>query len=268
MDLSRILVLIKGAGDLASGVAARLHRCGFSVVMTELPQPLMVRRAVCFGEAVYTGEVVVESIVARRVPDVVAARRMLTDRVIPVLVDPQAACRIALAPTVLVDAIMAKRNTGTQRSDAPLVIALGPGFTAGEDCHAVIETQRGHWLGRVYWQGTAQPDTGVPGEIGSATTPRRVLRAPADGIVETRAEIGDHVETEQVIAEVAGIPVRACCTGVVRGIIRPGISVARGTKIGDIDPRGMRAHCFTISDKSLAVGGGVLEAILSQMRGH
>ncbi len=268
MDLRPLLVLIKGAGDLASGVAARLHRCGFSVVMTELPQPLMVRRLVCFGEAVYREETMVEGIVARRVPDLAAARRELARHIIPVLVDPQAACRVELAPQVVVDAIMAKRNTGTRRSDAPLVIALGPGFTAGEDCHAVIETQRGHWLGRVYWQGAAQPDTGVPGEIGSASTPRRVLRAPADGIVEARVEIGDHVDTEQIIAEVAGIPVRASCAGVVRGIIWSGIYVAQGTKIGDIDPRGEQAYCVTISDKSLAVGGGVLEAILTHTGGR
>lgn len=272
MDLSRILVLIRGAGDLASGVAGRLHRCGFSVVMTELPQPLMVRRAVCFGEAVYAGEVNVEGIVGRCVPDVAAARRALAERAIPVLVDPPAACRTALAPQVLVDGIMAKRNTGTRRGDAPLVIALGPGFTAGVDCHAVIETARGHWLGRVYWQGTALPDTGVPGELGAATNPARVLRAPTDGSVTARAAIGERVELGQVVAEVAGTAVRAGCAGVLRGLIHPGVYVTAGTKIGDVDPRGARDHCFTISDKSLAVAGGVLEAILTglgkaQLRG-
>ncbi|MGC8779403.1 MAG: selenium-dependent molybdenum cofactor biosynthesis protein YqeB [Anaerolineae bacterium] len=263
MELSRMLVLIKGAGDLASGVAARLHRCGFRVVMTELPQPLMVRRAVCFGEAVYEGEVVVEGIVGRRVPDVPAAQQALAAGVIPVLVDPPAACRAELAPLVLVDGIMAKRNTGTSRADAPLVIALGPGFAAGVDCHAVIETQRGHWLGRVYWQGTALPDNGVPGDLGSATTPRRVLRAPADGILVAHAGIGEPVHAEQIIAEVAGIPLRAGCAGVLRGLIHPGVYVTAGMKVGDVDPRGERAHCFTISDKSLAVAGGVLEAILT-----
>lgn len=266
MALNRMLVLIRGGGDLASGVAARLHRCGFPVVMTELPQPLMVRRPVCFGAAVYEGEVVVEGIVARHVPDVAAARRALADRVIPVLVDPAAACRVALAPAALVDAIMAKRNTGTRRSDAPLVIGLGPGFTAGDDCHAVIETQRGHWLGRVYWQGAAQPDTGTPGEIGSASTPARVVRAPADGLLEGCAAIGDPIAAGQVIATVAGVPVRSLCAGVLRGLVRSGLSVTRGLKIGDVDPRGVRAHCFTISDKSLAVGGGVLEALLMYLQ--
>ena len=257
-------MLIKGAGDLASGVAARLHRCGFAVVMTELPEPLMVRRTVCFGEAVYEGETAVEDIVARRVPDVAGARAALTDRVIPILVDPEARCRGELAPDVLVDGIMAKRNTGTTRADAPRVIGLGPGFTAGADCHAVVETQRGHWLGRVYWRGSALPDTGTPGEIGGTVVAGRVLRAPTDGILEARAAIGDRVTTEQVIATVAGSELRAGCDGVLRGLIRSGTRVAAGVKIGDIDLRAERAYCFTISDKSLAVGGGVLEAILAE----
>ncbi len=268
MELNRFLVLIRGAGDLASGVAARLHRCGFPVVMTELPQPLMVRRTVCFGEAVYEGEVVVEEIVARHVPDVAAARAALADRSIPILVDSLAACRAELAPRVLVDGVMAKCNTGaarTTRADAPLVIGLGPGFTAGADCHAVIETQRGHWLGRVYWQGSALPDTGVPGEIGGATTASRILRAPAGGLLAAHAEIGDAVALGQLVATIAGVGVRAGCAGVLRGLIRPGAHVTAGLKIGDIDPRGERDHCFTLSDKSLAVGGGVLEAILAGM---
>jgi xanthine dehydrogenase accessory factor len=233
--------------------------------MTELPQPLMVRRPVCFGEAVYEGEMVIEEIVARRVSDVEQARHALAERVIPVLVDPLAACRNELAPAVLVDGIMAKQNTGagrTTRSDAPLVIGLGPGFTARVDCHAVIETQRGHWLGRVYWEGSALPDTGIPGEI-SGEGLMRVLRAPADGLLESHAGIGASVALGQQVASVTGIEIRAGCAGVVRGLIRSGMRVTAGMKIGDIDPRGERAHCFTISDKSLAVGGGVLEAILS-----
>jgi xanthine dehydrogenase accessory factor len=267
MELNRVLVLIRGAGDLASGVAARLHRCGFPVVMTELPQPVMVRRAVCFGEAIYEGEMAIEELVARRVPDVAQAWRALAERVIPILVDPFAVCRAELAPAVLVDGIMAKHNAGiaaTARSAAPLVIGLGPGFTAGADCHAVIETQRGHWLGRVYWQGSAQPDTGVPGEIGGEGL-ARVLRAPADGILTAHIGIGASVALGQPVASVAGGEIRAGCAGVVRGLIRSGLRVTAGMKIGDIDPRGERAHCFTISDKSLAVGGGVLEAILAKM---
>jgi xanthine dehydrogenase accessory factor len=248
---------------LASGVAARLHRCGFAVVMTELPEPLMVRRTVCFGEAVYEGETAVEDIVARRVLDVAAARAALGARVIPVLVDPAAMRRSELAPDVLVDGIMAKRNTGTSRADAPRVIGLGPGFTAGADCHAVVETHRGHWLGRVYWQGSALPDTGTPGEIGGTIVAGRVLRAPTDGILEAHAAIGDQVTTGQIIATMAGIELRAGCDGVLRGLIRSGTRETAGVKVGDIDPRAERAYCFTISDKSLAVGGGVLEAILA-----
>ncbi len=265
MHAPQTLILIKGAGDLASGVAARLHRCGFPLVMTELPQPLMVRRTVCFGEAVYEGEVTVECIVARRVPHVAAARAALAERIIPVLIDPEAECREELAPAVLVDGAMAKRNTGTAFTDARLVIGLGPGFTAGIDCHAVVETHRGHTLGRVYWQGSVLPDTGVPGEIGGQGL-HRVLRAPADGTMETRAEIGDTVAPGQVIAVIGGRELRAEIGGVLRGLIRSGLPVTAGLKIGDIDPRAERSHCFTISDKSLAVGGGVLEAILCFFR--
>jgi xanthine dehydrogenase accessory factor len=256
-------VLIRGAGDLASGVAARLHRCGFPVVMTELPQPLMVRRAVCFGEAVYVGEVAVEGISARLAADVREARALLAEGVIPVLVDPGAEHRRALDPQVVVDAIMAKHNTGTAITDAPQVVALGPGFTAGVDCHAVIETNRGHWLGRVIRQGAAQPDTQTPGEV-NGRQGDRVLRAPTDGMIYAHAEIGDRIGAGQTVASVGGQPVRAPFAGVLRGIIHPGLCVTAGLKIGDLDPRATPEYCFTISDKSLAVAGGVLEAILSR----
>ncbi len=172
-DPRRDVILVRGAGDLASGVAMRLHRAGFDVVMTELPAPLMVRRAVCFGEAVWEGAATVEEITAVHAGDLAAARRALTMRQIPVLVDPAGLCREELAPGVVVDAIMAKRNTGTAITDAPLVIALGPGFVAGRDCHAVVETHRGHWLGRVFWRGAALPDTaGSPRAASCARRPR------------------------------------------------------------------------------------------------
>jgi xanthine dehydrogenase accessory factor len=258
---SRTVVLIRGAGDLASGVAVRLRRCGFPVVMTELPQPLTVRRTVAFGEAVYEGEIAVEGIVARRAPDVAAARVLLPHGIIPILVDPLGSCRRELNPGVLVDGVMAKHNTGTTIADAPLVIALGPGFTAGVDCHAVVETNRGHWLGRVIWQGPAHADTGLPAEIAGRQADR-VLRAPADGVIETAAAIGDRLTTGELIAIVGDREVRALFDGVLRGLIRPGLFVTAGLKIGDLDPRAEPAHCFTISDKSLAVAGGVLEAIL------
>jgi xanthine dehydrogenase accessory factor len=263
--LANILVLIKGAGELASGVAARLYRCGFPVVMTELPQPLVVRRTVSFAEAVYQGEFAVEGIVARRVADAAAARVALADGVIAVVVDPEARCRYELRPAVLVDAIIAKQNTGTAITDAALVIGLGPGFTAGVDCHAVVETNRGHFLGHVIWQGAAQPDTGTPGTIGGQDA-RRVLRAPADGVVETHASVGDRVAAGQLIATIAGCEVRAPFSGSLRGLIHPGLCVTAGLKIGDVDPRDDPVCCTTISDKALAVAGGVLEAILQGAR--
>jgi xanthine dehydrogenase accessory factor len=266
--VARQLVLIKGAGDLASGVAFRLHRAGFSVVMTELPQPLVVRRTVAFAEAVYTGTAEVEGIRARRVERLDEVPALLGEAqdqpsVIPVLVDPEAQCLPELQPAVLVDGVMAKRNTGTHIGDAPLVIALGPGFTAGVNCHAVIETNRGHWLGRVYWNGSAQPDTKRPAERGGQSADR-VLRAPCDGVVHAHHEIGDWLEPGDLVAEVDGQPVRAKFAGFLRGLIHPGVRVPTGLKIGDVDATVTREQCFTVSDKSLAVGGGVLEAILTQ----
>lgn len=262
MNISDTLVLIKGAGDLATGVAVRLHRCGFPVVMTELPNPLMVRRTVAFGEAVYEAEVAVEGIRARRAGDVRAARGAIADGAIPVLIDPDTRCLAGLEPPVLVDAVMAKANTGTHVTDAPLVIALGPGFTAGVDCHAVIETNRGHRLGRVIYDGSAEPDTGEPGLVGGKTA-ERVLRAPVDGIIEHQAMIGQRVEEGEVVAMVANSPVVALTSGVLRGLLRPGVHVTAGLKIGDVDPRAERSHCFEVSEKSLAIAGGVLEAILA-----
>jgi xanthine dehydrogenase accessory factor len=256
------LVLIKGAGDLATGVAARLYRCGFPVVMTELPHPLMVRRAVSFGEAVYETEVVVEGIRARRVDDVPAARSAIADGAIPILVDPETRCLAELAPPVLVDAVMAKANTGTRLTDAPLVIALGPGFTAGVDCHVVVETNRGHRLGRPIYRGAAEPDTSRPGEVGGKTA-ERILRAPITGVVTSRAAIGDRVVEGQVVAVVGGCDVHAGTTGVLRGMVRDGTMVPVRIKIGDVDPRATVSHCFEISEKALAIAGGVLEAILA-----
>ncbi len=260
-NFDKTLVLIKGAGDLASGVAARLHRCGFPVVMTELPHPLMVRRTVSFGEAVYEGKVEVEGITARRVDDAPSAVLALGVGAIPVLVDPQAGSLGALRPAVLVDAIMAKQNTGTTLADAPLVIALGPGFAAGHDCHAVIETNRGHCLGRVILEGPAEPDTGRPGNVGGKTF-ERILRAPVGGAVRGRAEIGERVVEGQIVATVEGVEVQAGTAGVLRGLVRSGSHVRAGEKIGDVDPRAAPEHCYLISDKSLAIAGGVLEAIL------
>jgi xanthine dehydrogenase accessory factor len=265
--LPRLLVLIKGAGDLATGVALRLYRSGFPVVMTELAEPLTVRRGAAFGEAVFAGQQIVEEVVARLAPDAATARQLLESGAIPVLVDPDAAWRQELQPEALVDAVMAKRNTGTTLADAPFVIALGPGFAAGRDCHAVIETNRGHRLGRVIWQGAAEPDTGLPGEVGGMRS-KRVLYAPAAGILAATVEIGDVVSTGQLIARVDGYEIRAAFPGVLRGLVHPGVLVETGMKVGDVDPRGERSYCFTASDKALAIGGGVLEAILTRISGR
>lgn len=256
------LVVIKGAGDLASGVAYRLKRAGFPLVMTELDRPLLVRRAVSFGEAVFSAETEIEGIKARRVDTAAEARRVAYSELIPVMVDPAASIVTALQPPVLIDAIMAKKNTGTALADAPLVIALGPGFTAGEDCHVVIETNRGHRLGRVIYAGPAEPDTGRPGRVQDRSADR-VLRAPVNGRVVGHANIGDMVKAGQVLAEVDGHLLRAPFDGVLRGLVHPTVTVRAGLKIGDLDPRGVASHCYTISEKSLAIGGGVLEAILA-----
>jgi xanthine dehydrogenase accessory factor len=261
-NYQHVLVLIKGAGDLASGVAYRLKRCGFPIIMTELPAPLLVRRAVAFGNAVYSGETTVEGITARRVNSLAEAQHLAPTELIPIMVDPQARLLATAGPQVLVDAIMAKTNTGTTLADAPLVIALGPGFTAGKDCHAVIETNRGHNLGRVVTQGQAEPNTGTPGMM-KGYTASRVLRSPSEGQVVPCAGIGDKIKQNQLIATVNGHEIRAPFDGVLRGLVHAEVNVITGQKIGDLDPRGVAEHCFTISDKSLAIGGGVLEAILS-----
>jgi xanthine dehydrogenase accessory factor len=257
-----VSVIVRGGGDLASGVVYRLVKAGFPVLVTELKRPLAIRRTVAFASAVYEGQITVEGITARLVAGPEQAGALWEAGEVPVLIDPAGESIRALQPAVVVDARLAKRNLGTTRSDAPLVIALGPGFVAGVDCHAVIETQRGHFLGRVIWQGAAEPDTGRPGSV-QGHEADRVLRAPCDGTLVALAQIGDAVREGQVLATVAGEPVRAPFDGVLRGMLHPAVPVTRGLKIGDVDPRGVRAHCFTISEKSLAIGGGVLEAILS-----
>ncbi len=262
MNPGKTLAVVKGAGDLATGVGWRLFRCGLGVIMTEMESPLVVRRTVAFAEAVYSGTTRVEGVEARRADSAEQAVDLVELGIVPVLVDPGAAVVRRLRPTVVVDAIMAKRNLGTAMSDAPLVIGLGPGFTAGLDVHAVVETKRGHHLGRVIYSGGAAPDTGIPGPVMGYTV-ERLLRAPADGVVMPCRSIGQRVEKGEVVAWVGGTQVRAELSGLVRGMIKPGLWVRKGTKIGDIDPRGEEAECSTISDKALAVAGGVLEAVFS-----
>lgn len=260
------LALVKGAGDLATGVALRLFRAGFQVVMTEIERPTPVRRAVAFAEAVYDGTATVEGVRAVRTSTKDEVYAVLEAGHIPLLVDPEASCRSWLAPHVVVDAIIAKENLGTSKDDAPAVIACGPGFTAGRDCHAVIETMRGHDLGRVIWEGAAYPNTGVPGEIGGRGA-ERVLRAPVAGTFRAAASIGDMVQAGQVVGYADDEPIVAALDGVLRGLLRSGLRVTAGFKMGDVDPRAEREHCFTVSDKAMAVGGGVLEAACALLGG-
>ena len=256
-----MLVLIRGAGDIATGIALRLYRAKMRVVMTDLPQPTAIRRTVCFSQAITQATATVEGITAQRAEDAGCAGNLLEAGKIPVLVDPEGFCRRELQPDVLVDAILAKRNLGTQITDAPLVIGIGPGFTAGRDCHAAVETMRGHTLGRVIYEGSPLENTNVPGLIGGFAG-ERVLRAPDDGIFHLVADIGTMVKSGQTVGEVNGKPMQCTISGVLRGILPDGTPVHKGMKAGDVDPRGEKAYCLTASDKALAVGGGVLEAIL------
>jgi len=260
------LIVIRGAGDLASGVAHRLVRSGFPVVMIELPKPLVIRRAVSFAEAIYRKVFTVEGVTAELAVTFDDIHRLLEAKKIPVIADPAQYPLKALRPAAVVDAAMTKDNPGTAIDDAPVVIGLGPGFTAGVDVHAVIETQRGHNLGKVILNGGAEPNTGLPGEI-MGYRQERVLRSPGSGIFRAVREIGDIVEKGELVATVDEIPVYATIPGVVRGILHSGLKVFPGMKVGDIDPRGKREYCYTISDKARAIAGGVLEAYLYLRRG-
>ena len=254
-------ILVRGGGDLASGVAWRLFHCGFRVLVTEIDEPMAVRRRVSFCEAVYDGATEVEGVRAVLIQEPSQAEEIWAQRAIPVIVDPLCRCRQVLSPAVLIDAILAKKNMGTTIHDAPLVIALGPGFEAGRDAHFVVETNRGHRLGRLLFTGKAEPDTGIPGSVmGHATD--RVLRAPADGPWQNRLDIGDIVRKGECVGTVNDLEVKAAIDGILRGLIHPGVDITKGLKIGDIDPRPIRENCFTISEKALAIAGGVLEGIL------
>ncbi len=261
------LILLRGGGDLATGVAYRLHHAGFPVIVTELANPLVVRRRVALATAVLEGEITVETLRAVRVESPEDAWTLAHTGVIPVLVAPDPGTFLNLSlvtrnsSLILVDARMAKRNIDTTIGQAPLVIALGPGFIAGTDCHAVIETNRGHRLGRVIWRGAAEPNTGTPGIVAGKGR-ERVLRAPVAGTVSWQVTIGNRVRAEEIMGDVAGHAIAAPFDGVVRGLIAPGTIVPVGLKIGDVDPRDDVSAAFTISDKALAIGGGVLEAVL------
>ncbi len=261
MTADRPLILLRGGGDLGTGVALRLHRAGYRVLIAELAQPLAIRRAVAFASAIYTGSIEVEGVIAQRIDQLDQADRVWSIDHIPVLADPDRLISARVQPAALIDAILAKVNTGTQLHEAPIVIALGPGFTVGLDCHAIVETNRGHNLGRVYYHGSAEADTGTPGKIGGEEG-KRVLRAPIDGRFRAEKTIGDKVAAGAEIARIGSISIKAEIDGVVRGILQDGIWIAAGTKVADVDPRGAVGYCFSVSDKAWAVGGGVLEAVM------
>jgi xanthine dehydrogenase accessory factor len=263
--LSDTLILIRGGGDLATGVAHRLHRAGYTVMITELPQPLCVRRAVSFAEAVFSERATVEGVTAHLAPDPMVGMAYTVLNEIPVVVDAEGSLINQMRPPIVVDARMAKQKLNTRMKDASLVIGLGPGFTAGVDCHAVVETNRGHNLGRVYWEGSAEPDTGQPEPV-RGFAGQRMLRAPCDGLFRAQSAIGDLVKAGDTLAFVGDQPITAQFDGVVRGLLHDGLRVIADLKVGDLDPRGVREHCFTISDKARAVGGGVLEAIFTGIR--
>jgi xanthine dehydrogenase accessory factor len=262
-ELKNLDILIRGGGEMATGVAVRLYRANFKrILMLETSSPLAVRRRVSFCEAIHDVGMSLEEIEAVRVSGEDEIQTAWDAGRIAVRVDPSAASLESFRPDVLIDAILAKRNLGTAITDAPLVIALGPGFTAGVDCHLAVETNRGHDLGRLISYGSAEANTGIPGNI-SGHTRERVLRSPVDGIFITDRQIGDLIRQGDLIGQVAGNNVSAGIDGVLRGLIRPGSQVTTGLKIGDIDPRGEVGYCDTISEKARSLGGAVLEAILS-----
>ncbi len=261
----RMKVLIKGAGDLATGIACRLHRCGFDVAMTDIAVPTTVRRTVAFSRAVYEEQALVEDITGVLCHSLKEINEAAARDQVAVMVDEECRIREAWKPDVVVDAIIAKKNLGTKITDAEIVVGVGPGFTAGIDCHAVVETKRGHDLGRCIWDGSAYPNTGVPGMIGGYDK-ERIIRAAADGAFKGAVTIGDLVEKGDLVGYSGGTPIYAQVGGVVRGLLQDGVAVGKGMKAGDIDPRGVIDNCFTISDKAASIGGGVLEAILSMKK--
>ncbi len=254
------LIVVRGGGDLATGVIQKLARAGMKVLVLEVEKPTAIRRTVALCEAVYEGRFQVEDIICVRVNTLEEAKACWDKGEVPLLVDPSGETIAAIKPDCVVVGILAKRNLGTNKEMAPVVIGLGPGFCAGEDVHAVIETMRGHDLGRLLLQGSALPNTGIPGEIGGKSE-LRVLHAPCKGVVENRKQIGDIAQQGDVLLTIDGMEVTAPFTGLIRGLIRPGAQVPKGMKIGDIDPR-VTVDWHTISDKARCLGGAVLEAFL------
>ena len=258
-----IKVVVRGGGDLATGVAYRLYRSGFKVIVTELENPLVVRRTVSLAQTIYQDQIEIEDLTGQLADNSEEAIRLIDEGVVPVLIDPTADIIEYWKPTVVVDATMNKKNgAGTELSDAPLVLGLGPGFEAGKDVDAVIETQRGHHLGRVIYKGQALPNTGIPGVVNGVGR-KRVIYSPIEGVFNTQRKVGQMIEVGEVIGWINETPIYAKISGCIRGLLKSGVKVNSNVKIGDIDPREDDTFCYTISDKALAMGGGVLEGILT-----
>lgn len=260
--LSELIVLIKGGGEVASGIAYRLHISRLKVCLTEVAKPLAVSRGTAFSEAIFDGVKTIMGVTAEVVPPVhEEIYRIWQERKIAIVIDPEASIKEKIKPDVLVDAIMAKRNTGTKITDAPLVIGAGPGFYAGRDVHMVVETNHSHNLGKVILEGEAEENTGTPVEIGGLTK-GRVVWAPRAGIFTTDKEIGDSVVAHQVIGWIGDLPIEAPITGMLRGLLRSGVKVSRGSKLIEVDSVNNKAICNFITDKMWRIGKGVLEAIM------
>ena len=259
-------VVIRGAGEMASGVIRRLFLAGFEVIALEQESPDCIRRTVCFAEAVYKNEISIEGVTARLVKTGNDVSTLAADGFVPVFVDAEANLLSVLNPSVVVDARMLKQNINIMPDEVPVVIGLGPGFIAGSNCHAAVETNRGFNLGRAIYNGTPQAYTGMP-SIVEGISENRLLFSPADGILKTYKSIGDQVEAGEGVGEVSGRPVECRIKGILRGLARDSLTVKQRQKIGDVDPRGIREYCFRISDKANAIAGGVLEAIHVLRRG-
>lgn len=277
----KILIICRGGGDLATGIVHRLFRAGFPVLVLETDSPAAIRRQVSFSEAVYDGTATVEGVTAEWIAsaDRASVNHVLEEGRVPLLVDPEGSSIPLLKPDIVVDAIIAKKNLGTAKEMAPLVIGVGPGFTAGEDVDLVVESMRGHNLARIFTTGSALPNTGIPGNIGGFTK-ERVLHAETDGYMKNIRQIGDIVEKGEEIARIyekmtedgtfsgSYVSVEASISGIIRGLIREGYHFQKGFKIADIDPRESElANCFTISDKARSIGGSVLEAVCGYVNG-
>ena len=277
----KILIICRGGGDLATGIVHRLFRAGFPVLVLETDSPAAIRRQVSFSEAVYDGTATVEGVTAERIAsaDRASVNHVLEEGRVPLLVDPEGSSIPLLKPDIVVDAIIAKKNLGTAKEMAPLVIGVGPGFTAGEDVDLVVESMRGHNLARIFTTGSALPNTGIPGNIGGFTK-ERVLHAEAAGYMKNIRQIGDIVEKGEEIARIyekmtedgtfsgSYVSVEASISGIIRGLIREGYPFQKGFKIADSDPSESElANCFTISDKARSIGGSVLEAVCGYVNG-